>query len=343
MPDATSAPSADVARRLTVYYICALSLVALLSLAGQFLIQRQLARQRDDSTVVNLAGRQRMLSQRACKCAVLLADRNPAIDQARYRDELAALLPVWTRTHRGLQQGDAELGLPSDTSPTVVAIFERLNPTFDSLHAAAQQLLQARDKQEIQNAAVAMLTYEADYLQGMDEIVSQYEIEGRQGIARLQTVEQLLLYVTLFVLLLEGVLVFRPAVRGIRESISALRRAGEELRVAKEAAETANRTKSLFLANMSHELRTPLHAVLGAAELLRQAEPTTDNGDFLETIEDSSHTLLCLLNDLLDLSRIEAGKLELHPAPFDLREFVRRTTSMFRASAQAKGLNGTCQ
>lgn len=324
------------ARRLTRRYIAALSAVALLSIVGQLLVQSQLRGQLNDSKVVNVAGRQRMLSQRLCKCAALVAGESAPSRQAAYLTELRELLPPWRRTQAGLQHGDAELGLPRNESVAAGEVFARLEPTLTAMSAAAERITQS--PRDSQTDLAVILGNEAAYLAGMDEIVSRYEAESHERVARLLRLERTLLGLTLVVLLIEGLLVFRPAARRIAASIYALRRAGEELRVAKEAAEAANLLKSRFIANMSHELRTPLHTVLGAAELLRHSNPELAKAEYLDVVDDSSRMLLCLLNDVLDLSKIEADKVDLHPTPLVVRECVRRVISMFRAEAEAKQL-----
>lgn len=333
-------------RRLTIYYIAALSTVALLAVVGQWLVQSQLAVQLNDSKVVNLAGRQRMLSQRLCKCAALSATDLVPEKRATQLTELRELLPTWKRTQQALQFGDAELGLPANESRAAAAVFARIEPTFAAMLTAAERLVAQQAGAPNSAAAgaaghgdlAALLEQEAEYLRGMDEIVSRYEVESHERVARLLRLERILLSLTLVVLLIEGVFVFRPAARRIAASIAALRRAGEQLRAAKETAESADRIKTRFLANMSHELRTPLHAVLGAAELLRTSNPNIARADYLDVVDDSGRMLLCLLNDVLDLSKIEADKIDLHPTPLVLGEFVRRTISMFHVQAQEKRL-----
>ncbi len=108
---------------------------------------------------------------------------------------------------------------------------------------------------------------------------------------------------------------------------------------AQRAAEVANRAKSSFLANMSHELRTPLNAILGYADILkRRAEPSGVVLDGLTVIQQSGDHLLTLINDVLDLAKIEAGKIELRPAPFHLPTLLRQVTGIIRARAEAKDL-----
>lgn len=113
----------------------------------------------------------------------------------------------------------------------------------------------------------------------------------------------------------------------------------EELRVARDAADEANRAKSAFLANMSHELRTPLNGVIGYAQVL-QKSPRLTGGDRerLEIVQASGEHLLRMINEVLDLSKIEAGKLELSPAPFHLPQLLRDIAANHAPRAREKGL-----
>ncbi|MDM8546861.1 PAS domain S-box protein [Candidatus Venteria ishoeyi] len=109
---------------------------------------------------------------------------------------------------------------------------------------------------------------------------------------------------------------------------------------AKEIAESANRAKSLFLANMSHELRTPLNAILGFSQLMVNAPDTTlKQKESLDIINHAGEHLLAMINDVLDLSKIEANKIELHLEIFDVKQLLQDMTEMFRIRAQSKNIS----
>jgi len=110
------------------------------------------------------------------------------------------------------------------------------------------------------------------------------------------------------------------------------------IREAKERAEESDRAKSLFLANMSHEIRTPMNAILGMTHLAMEASTGDQRRNLLQTVEHSAESLLRLLDDILDFSKMEAGQLQLNEAPFDLRHLIAGVLSIMHVPATEKGL-----
>ena len=125
---------------------------------------------------------------------------------------------------------------------------------------------------------------------------------------------------------------------GVSRDITDRKRMEKELKSAKEAAETATKAKSVFLANMSHEIRTPMNAIMGLAGLLLEEDLTPGQKDDVKTICKSGEALITIINDILDLSKIEAGKIELEFQPFDLRKCIEDAWELIATNYSEKGL-----
>ncbi len=237
-------------RRLTRLYIGALSTIAVLALLGQAVIQFSLLQQSSDALVINLAGRQRMLSQELVKAALAIDNATNATERASDIAEVKSVEALWMRSHKGLQHGDAGLSLPGNNSDAVKKLFTIIEPSFQAMINATNQLLADVERDQSHPLATlrtdtlpllhVLLTQVKSFLPGMNAIVFQYQNESQGRVNQLKEIELFLFSLTLAVLTFEGVLIFRPAIQRLNRSITALTRAEQQLANHMKELETKN-------------------------------------------------------------------------------------------------------
>lgn len=129
------------------------------------------------------------------------------------------------------------------------------------------------------------------------------------------------------------------ATTNLRSSYAEIEKQNEELQAARAQAESANATKSEFLASISHEIRTPINGIMGFIDILMKGDLTPQQREYARTIQYSSRNLTHLINDLLDIARIESGKMSIEAIPFELKSIMENIYSMYSSQAFEKGLN----
>ncbi|MFT7053089.1 MAG: nitrate/nitrite-specific signal transduction histidine kinase, partial [Psychromonas sp.] len=197
--------------KLRQRYIIALSLIALLIIGSQIVIQLLLTAQVYDSHLVNIAGRQRMLSQKITKLSYYISTAESEALASRYRVELKDAADLWKYSHLGLIRGNKDLQLPGDNSKKIIALFNGIQSDYETILNAAAIISSSFDITELRLNAHSIARHESDFLKGMNEIVFQYDREANAKVTSAKWLEISLMITTLIVLLLEAIFIFSPA------------------------------------------------------------------------------------------------------------------------------------
>lgn len=207
------------AKKITRIYVVALFLIGLLTVASQLLVRYVLKNQSADSRVINIAGRQRMLSQKLTKTTLIVYQADNEADFTKRHKELQEIVKLWEKSHKALQFGDTSLQIPANNnSETVKEMFILMEPHFLAIKNAAEQLAAYNfqtPKENFKPKLAEIIENEPNFLRIMNEITFQYDKEAVAKIETLKTIELALMFITLLALLLEAVLIFRPAISKI--------------------------------------------------------------------------------------------------------------------------------
>ena len=231
---------------------------------------------------------------------------------------------------------------PSTTVLDGKPLYQELVPKLNALVTRSDEIMARRPLDQHQLASlleaynvlgpdVQALTLLAD-----SEVARLLERQSRTMLDQNDLVVALTFLQLILLLVASGALALRQKRQEAERA--ALEQLTEELREAQFKAVTANRGKSQFLANMSHELRTPFNGMMGMLSLLEDTPITSEQSDYIKTAQSSANHLLTLLNDILDISALEAGKMNLKPAPVHLPRLLYEVNALMQAHASSKGL-----
>lgn len=325
----------DPSLKLTKLYILALLAIALLSIGSQFVIQMALNEQLHDSYIINMAGRQRMLSQKITKQSLQLERQ---YNQGRILpdqiQELAASLELWELFHKGLIKRDSGLKLSGENSDEILYLFSAIEPYFSNIHdhvGSIQNLItKTGNSDAIFREVNAILQNEKLYLNGMDQIVKQYELEARQKVTSTKLIELFVLLTVLLVLLLEGLFIFKPAANRIKESFYRLKHTSNELKnlnreleikIRDRTREISNKNNQLadkniklnlvnqdldnFVYTASHDLKAPINNLEGLINTLESSVPEVMDkaAPILDMMHESIDRFKLVLADLSDTGK----------------------------------------
>ena len=258
-----------------------------------------------------------------------------------YGLELRAIRRAQARAENDLLEAAKEFRTIFDSTNDAIFIADFEGRFLDVNEAASKNLGYGREE------LLGKMISDVDTAESAALLPARLAVIRKSGSACFESVQRRKDGTTLPVEINNRAIVFRrqPALMGIAREISERKKAEAELRAnfaemerLKALAENANRAKSEFLANVSHEIRTPLNGILGFTNLLLAGDLTVEQQEYNEAVRLSAEHLLSLINDLLDFSRIEAGRLEVDRIPFSIRDCVEQAVRSIGPIAQVKGL-----
>ena len=258
----------QVARRLTRFYVMALTVIAVLSVSGLLFIRRTISTHYADSRVVNVAGRQRMLSQRLTKLAVLRTTGLSSADTVSFD----SLLHSWSQSHIQLRNGilAMEQAYTVRKSATLDSMFTRIEPAFQSIYKSFIRINNPQTTLDDQKKALQIiLREEPAFLQQMNDIVFQFDTESFGRVKQLERIEWILTVATLLTLVIEGLFIFRPVVNYTKLVIHRLDRSEKTLQLVNRNLDVANRELAATNQNLAASNRKLVDT---QQELLRTTE-----------------------------------------------------------------------
>lgn len=298
-----------------------LGAIASLLVLLQLLVTQTGANRSEYARLINLAGRQRMLSQRITKAA-LLVERGLEASTTKLNESARQL----DSAHRQL----TEAAPTADTRQLLL----KLEPLTRKLSEKALVWLENRDPTHL----YALLEVEGQFLCSMEEVVSAFEEDARGTIRKQERLQWLVVLAMLGLVLAESHWIFSPLVSRLDASVTALRLARGEALQAQAQAEEAAAVKAQFLANMSHEVRTPMNGILGMSELLVEANLDPECHSYAKAVHGSAESLLRVLNDILDLSKLERGRYRIERSAFDLVALAESVVALYRPASRDRNL-----
>ncbi|WP_343328516.1 type IV pili methyl-accepting chemotaxis transducer N-terminal domain-containing protein [Polaribacter staleyi] len=213
--------------KLSRLYMIALSAIALSVIISQVLVRNHLETQKSDSTVINVAGRQRMLSQKLTKEIVSLLVSSDEKNRILLKNKITETLHLWELSHYSLQNGNDSLGLPKQNSDKIKNKFIAINPVFDTIQKASKSIINKLENSNVSNDELTseikkVTNNESAFLLIMDEIVNQYDLEAEEKVVWLRKLEVTLMGLTLLILFGELLFIFWPAAKSVKATLSDL-------------------------------------------------------------------------------------------------------------------------
>lgn len=311
-------------------YLLALSMVALLATLSALGIQYLNSNQKGNARLINTSGMQRMLSQRITLYLHLYADADQDF-RKHFRQQTYRALSQFEQNHQFIRR---ELTLRNQRLLSYITGTPVYSPALNQEVANYIQVVrQALTKLEQSHVAVtADMERSERLLQALDNLVRELEISSADKLKLVMITEFFLWFLLMAMIVAQVVLIFFPLEKKVVDAL-------ESMEIQRQLAEQANEAKSHFLANMSHELRTPLNGIFGLLEVIQSEKDQIKRNQYVLQTKKSGRQLLNIINDILDVAKIEADNFELHNKDFELLKMLENCMAPYAVLSDKKKLN----
>ncbi len=332
----------SVVRGYRYRYLIALGLIAVLVSTSFMIVERVLGVQYEDSSTINIAGRQRMLSQKIAFYAGLYQQQLKTSDPAA--PQLAAKLydaaELMFASHEYLMGTDQ----PGKQSKSLRFLYFDGTPSLNGrvlrYTTTAMKLANVSLFGELEELELSLFTpeFSGQLLADLDAIVNQYETEAKAHSDTLFYIEFTVWMLAILVLLVEAIVIFRPMEKLLSKTIFALEAETKKAVNLQMESEKASVAKSRFLATVSHELRTPMNGMLGMLGLLNHSALNVKQKNQIDVALKSGSDLLALIDDILEVSQLDSDGIKLDQRNFNIRHELEHACLTLAEPAQEKGL-----
>lgn len=310
-------------------YILALSIIAILSSSSAFLMTHIFKLQAEDAKIINIAGMQRMLSQRiALYIQHIETSTNLDVD-IQLRQELLSTITLFSENHHFLS------ARKNNSAQIKQAYLSEKSNINKQIEAYINYATNVAKRANVSPTTVFSLAQINVLLQHLDSIVSLFETEANNRVKRTEKIEFILWISTLIALMLEAFLIFYPMEKEIKTSLKKLQLEKDNALILKAQADRANQAKTLFLSNISHELKTPMNGIIGMLDLISLRPDMTK--DFVTKAKYSANHLLDILNNILTMVS-DSFDNEFKPSQFKLMDCLSHSLNSLQEACKNKGL-----